>query len=342
MKSLTQIVARCVGASICVTLFLGLQLCIATGAETTKRNLDAPYTPNKTIVPDPKPAQDVDLPFNPARVSGKPASPERQPATEAKASKPRAAQRAVDQTSPRNTAATKPKSTRDLDSPFKPTGSAVITTSGHPVSAKATTTAPQTQPVEKPTPPLPNAMPRPDNTPVAPAAPLVGVKAEEKAPSDFAPFLDRSYTLGSGDRLRLVIFGEEDLSGEFVVDGTGYVRMPLIGEVMASGFTALELEAQIAARLRARYMKDPKVNVEITRYRPFYIVGEVNNPGEYPFVTGMSVLNAVAIAGGYTFRARDSVVYVRRKGSKDELDIPADHTSKVWPGDIIRVGERWF
>jgi polysaccharide export outer membrane protein len=151
-----------------------------------------------------------------------------------------------------------------------------------------------------------------------------------------------SYTLGSGDKLRVIVFGEEDLGGEYVVDDSGFVRLPLIGQITAGGRTVRQLEEDVAAKLGAKYLKDPRVSIEVVSHRPFYIIGEVNKPGEYPFVTGMSVLNAVAMAGGYTYRANESSVYIRRKGAKEEEKHPADDSTKLWPGDIVNVVERWF
>lgn len=157
-----------------------------------------------------------------------------------------------------------------------------------------------------------------------------------------AKALDSSYTLGSGDKLRVIVFGEDDLGGEYVVDDSGFVRLPLIGQITAGGRTVRQLEEDVAAKLGAKYLKDPRVSIEVVSHRPFYIIGEVNKPGEYPFVTGMSVLNAVAMAGGYTYRANESSVYIRRKGSKEEEKYPADDSTKLWPGDIVNVVERWF
>jgi len=153
---------------------------------------------------------------------------------------------------------------------------------------------------------------------------------------------EAEYALGSGDKLRVTVFGESDLSGEFVVDDAGFVRLPLIGEIVAKGRTVHQLEDDIAAKLGAKYMKDPRVSIEVLTYRPFYIIGEVNKPGEYPFVVNMSVLNAVAMAGGYTYRANESSVYIRRKGDEDEKKYPADDTTKLAPGDIVHIVERWF
>jgi polysaccharide export outer membrane protein len=154
--------------------------------------------------------------------------------------------------------------------------------------------------------------------------------------------LDPSYALGSGDKLRVIVFGEDDLGGEFVIDDSGFVRLPLIGQITAAGRTVRQLEEDIATRLGTQYLKDPRVSIEILTFRPFYIIGEVNKPGEYPFVVNMSVLNAVAMAGGYTYRANESSVYIRRKGAPDEEKFPADDSTKLKPGDIVNIVERWF
>ncbi|MGQ0741099.1 MAG: polysaccharide biosynthesis/export family protein [Alphaproteobacteria bacterium] len=150
------------------------------------------------------------------------------------------------------------------------------------------------------------------------------------------------YRLGTGDKLRVIVFGEEDLSGEFVVDGSGFIRLPLIGQVQAANRTVYELERDVEEKLKDGYLKIPRVSLEVMNYRPFYIIGEVNKPGEYPYVNGMSVLNAVALAGGYTYRANESSVHLRRYGDSREQSVPADETTKVYPGDIIRVVERFF
>jgi polysaccharide export outer membrane protein len=151
-----------------------------------------------------------------------------------------------------------------------------------------------------------------------------------------------AYRLGTGDKLRLIVFGEDDLGGEYVVDGGGQVRLPLIGQVRATGLTVREFETEVKTKLDEGYLKDARVSAEVTNYRPFYIIGEVNKAGEYPYVNGMSVLNAVALAGGYTYRASSSYVYIRRNGSAREQNMPADQTTKIQPGDIIRVPERFF
>jgi polysaccharide export outer membrane protein len=150
------------------------------------------------------------------------------------------------------------------------------------------------------------------------------------------------YRLGAGDKLRVIVFGEEDLSGEFVVDGSGYIRLPLVGQVQAANRTVYEFERDVETKLKDGYLKAPRVSAEVMNYRPFYIIGEVGKPGEYPYVNGMSVLNAVALAGGYTYRANERSVYLRRYGDSREQSVPADETTKVYPGDIVRVVERFF
>lgn len=153
---------------------------------------------------------------------------------------------------------------------------------------------------------------------------------------------DPGYRLGTGDTIHVTVFGETDLSGDYPIDGTGIMRMPLIGQLKAAGLTISALENAIQAKLAAGYLRDPKISAEVTSYRPFYIIGEVNKPGEYPYASGMNVLTAVALAGGFTYRADDTDVDIRHKGSTKEISVPADPSSKVEPGDIITVSERFF
>lgn len=150
------------------------------------------------------------------------------------------------------------------------------------------------------------------------------------------------YQLGAGDKLRVIVYGEQDLSGEFDVDGSGAVSLPLIGEVRAAEKTLRELEIAVADKLREGYLADPRVNIEVLNYRPYYIVGEVEEPGELPYTAGMTVLNAVAVAGGYTYRADTTRVFVARPNQAGEIEYPADQSLNVKPGDIIRVPERFF
>lgn len=149
--------------------------------------------------------------------------------------------------------------------------------------------------------------------------------------------VEESYHLGTGDKVRIAVFGEDDLSGEFQVDGNGHISLPLIGEVTAAGETAPELEQLIAGKLADGYLRNPQVSVSITTYRPFYVIGEVNRPGEYAYVNGMSALNAIALAGGYTPKSNESTIYIRRNGSLDEEKVSADQMTRILPGDVIRV-----
>jgi protein involved in polysaccharide export with SLBB domain len=148
------------------------------------------------------------------------------------------------------------------------------------------------------------------------------------------------YILGSGDKIKIVVFGHSDLSGEYEIDGSGNVSLPLIKEVKAVGLTIQRLEQLIISKLRPDYLKNPRVNVEVLNYRPFYIIGEIKKPGSYPYVAGMSVVNAVALAGGYTYRAKEGKVLLTR--SKDGKQVPANHQTTVMPGDVIEVPERFF
>jgi protein involved in polysaccharide export with SLBB domain len=157
-----------------------------------------------------------------------------------------------------------------------------------------------------------------------------------------SPTVDPGYVLGVGDKVHIAVYGESDLTGDYEVGSTGELHLPLIGNLKVSGLTLGQVEDQLRAKLSVGYLKDPRVSAEVINYRPFYIIGEVNKPGEYPYVNGMNILTAVALAGGYTYRADDSSVHIRRKGVAKEFSEPADQTTPVEPGDIIRVAERFF
>lgn len=150
-----------------------------------------------------------------------------------------------------------------------------------------------------------------------------------------------SYRLGSGDRVRVTVFRHEDLSGEFTLDGAGNFAMPLIGEVQAYGLTTRELEQRIATKLEDGYLVEPQVSVEVMNYRPFYILGEVRQPGSYQYVNGMTVLNGVALAGGFTYRAKQDEFLLQRGGSNAQpVEVGID--TPILPGDIVTVQERFF
>jgi polysaccharide export outer membrane protein len=184
--------------------------------------------------------------------------------------------------------------------------------------------------------------PRPQSPPQhpvqqrSPQAPLkIAAIQQTSLPASNGP---TDYRLGTGDKVRVTVYGEDDLSGEFQVDSTGFLRLPMIGQVQAAGLNAQALEGSITAAYGQGYLLEPRVNVEVTTYRPFYIIGEVNKPGEYAYVNGMNVLNAVALAGGFTQKAADGHVYLRKNGTSKEIRVAADQTVQVMPGDIVRVG----
>jgi len=149
------------------------------------------------------------------------------------------------------------------------------------------------------------------------------------------------YRLGTGDQLRVTVFGQKDLSGQFEVGTTGNITLPLIGEVAVIDQSLQDVQRAIVAKLKPDYLKNPQVSVEVINYRPFYIIGEVKNPGSYPYVGGMRVINAVAMAGGFSYRANESKVLIRRdKGSGNQETATPD--TSVLPGDVIEVQERFF
>jgi polysaccharide export outer membrane protein len=148
--------------------------------------------------------------------------------------------------------------------------------------------------------------------------------------------------LAPGDKVRVVVYGEEKISGEYQIDNAGSLSLPLAGTIPAAGLTKSELERDITNRLKSQYLRDPKVTVDVVSFRPFYVLGEVQKPGEYPFRSGLNVLSAIAIAGGATYRASNSTVTIQRSGSKEAKEYPQAPTVLVMPGDVVRVPERFF
>lgn len=151
-----------------------------------------------------------------------------------------------------------------------------------------------------------------------------------------------TYRLGSGDKLRVIVFGEEELSGEFEVDGSGSMTVPLVGEVQVGGKTLREAEQTIAAAYTGDYLVNPKVNVEVLNYRPIFILGEVKKPGNYPYINGMTVLQAVSVAEGYTYRAKRNNVIIKRTVDGQQNEMSVGENEPVIPGDVIHVDERFF
>jgi polysaccharide export outer membrane protein len=164
------------------------------------------------------------------------------------------------------------------------------------------------------------------------------VSPEQVAYAYAAATHDAPYHLDAGDKLRVVVYGQEGLTNTYAIDAGGSITMPLIGAVAARGKTPAGLAADISARLRNGYIREPSVAVEVETYRPFFILGEVAAPGQYPYVPNMSVESAVAIAGGFSPRAkRDSVTLTHNAG---RAVVPLG--TSIGPGDTILVGERWF
>jgi polysaccharide export outer membrane protein len=157
-----------------------------------------------------------------------------------------------------------------------------------------------------------------------------------------APGYQGSYTLDSGDKLRVVVFGQEGISGSYLVDAGGNVSLPLVGTVPARGLTTQQLATEIGDRLKRGYVREPHVTVTIDAYRPFFILGEVTTPGQYAFVPNMTVENAIAVAGGFSPRAQKRTVEITRNAGPQRFtgDVPLNYPMR--PGDTIVVKERWF
>jgi polysaccharide export outer membrane protein len=149
------------------------------------------------------------------------------------------------------------------------------------------------------------------------------------------------YRLGPGDQLRVTVFNEPDLTGQYEVGSQGMIAYPLVGEVHATGLTLPEFTTSLQQAL-AQYIRQPNVSVEVANYRPFFILGEVTRPGTYPYSASLTVLNAVATAGGFTYRANRGRVFVRHANESDEREYPLTIATPVLPGDTVRIGERFF
>lgn len=154
--------------------------------------------------------------------------------------------------------------------------------------------------------------------------------------------IDRIYRLGVGDRLRVEVFGETDLTGESEVNANGNAVLPLLGEVPAKGLPLDEFKAELGRRLQRGYIKTPQVSVQVLNYRPIYVQGEVRHGGEFAYKAGLSLADAVALAGGYTYRSVTTSIYLRRQGEAQGRVIPMDGTIPVLPGDNLTVEERFF
>jgi Periplasmic protein involved in polysaccharide export len=170
-----------------------------------------------------------------------------------------------------------------------------------------------------------------------------GSTAQPLSMSDQAAGL-AGYRVGAGDKLRITVFNEPTLTGEYNVASNGAVAFPLIGVVQAGNRSIDDVTHEITGRLSGAYVNDPRVSVEVLNYRPFYILGEVNKPGEYPYASGMTVEQAIAKAGGFTYRANEKAAFLRRQTATGESSVLLRGAAPVavLPGDTIRVGERYF
>jgi polysaccharide export outer membrane protein len=161
-------------------------------------------------------------------------------------------------------------------------------------------------------------------------------------PRGYPAAAEPPYTMDAGDRLRVTVFGQDGLTNAYVVGASGYIAMPLIGQIMARGLTTDQLSARIAEKLKDGFIRDPHVAVEIEAYRPFFILGEVTQPGQYPYVANMTGETAVAIAGGFTPRASRQTVTLTLNYNGQQVRMAVPLTYELRPGDTVTVHERWF
>ena len=150
------------------------------------------------------------------------------------------------------------------------------------------------------------------------------------------------YALGANDQLHVQVYNEPTITGDYVVDGSGFLSIPMAGRIRAAGLTTEQLERRLTAKLNSGILKDARVNIQVGNYAPFYIRGEVKKPGEFPYRPGLTLGDAVALAGGYTYRADESKAYVRPAGASTEIVRPLDVDPSISPGDNIRIPERFL
>lgn len=166
---------------------------------------------------------------------------------------------------------------------------------------------------------------------------------EEHAQKQYpASLVNQEYQLGPGDLLKITVFNQEDLSGEYTINGSGQISLPLIGTVNTKDLTVKQVEQGIIDKLKPDYLLNPRVSVQVLNYRPYYILGEVKEPKSYPYIDGMTYINAIAVAGGYTYRAKEDHVVVIRMNDPQKRELTLSMDEKVLPGDVIHVEERFF
>ena len=148
--------------------------------------------------------------------------------------------------------------------------------------------------------------------------------------------------LQPGDKITVYVYGEDKLSGEYQLNQSGQISLPLAGTIEAKGLTQSELEQALAQKFRSEYLKHPKVTVTIASLQPYYVMGEVEKPGEFAYKSGLNVLTALAIAGGPTYRASRSTVQIQRRGETSMREYPISASVPILPGDVVKVPERYF
>jgi polysaccharide export outer membrane protein len=155
--------------------------------------------------------------------------------------------------------------------------------------------------------------------------------------------MTEAYRLGGGDKLHVIVFNEPQLSGDFIVDSAGNLSLPLIGPTPVQGQTVGEAATAVEAAYRSNhFLRSPRVSAEVTVYRPFFILGEVRMPGQFPYVAGLTAMSAIATSQGLTPRARKKSIFIRRFGQEREQEFALTPDLRIWPGDTIRVAERLF
>lgn len=151
-----------------------------------------------------------------------------------------------------------------------------------------------------------------------------------------------SYSLGPGDKIKVVVYDEDELSGEYVVSPAGSISLPLAGDILVGGLSVASAQDNIKHALQPKYLKDARVSIELLSLRPFFILGEVEKPGQYPYSAGLTVLDAVATAGGFTYRANTHKLLIKHANETQERAYPLDPSTSVSAGDTIRIQERHF
>jgi polysaccharide export outer membrane protein len=174
---------------------------------------------------------------------------------------------------------------------------------------------------------------------------IVGAGLAQTADSSAAPAASNrldDYRLGAADKIRVLVYNEPNLSGEFIVNSGGALSLPLIGDVVAAGRTTGEIRQEIETRLAAGYLRAPQVSIDVLEFRPYFILGEVNKPGDYPYTADLTVSKAVATANGFTYRADQKHVWLKHAGQTKEEKYTITSDLPLQPGDTIRIGERYF